>query len=251
MNETGESRRGTADEAAGDPVAEFRRYALRETSARSHPLRDRREAIKALVPVGWRVPLRLAATRAVRPLARLRARRLLRTSNPVRLHLGSGFLYQPDWVNVDILGPKTDLALDVTRSLPFPDDSVDDICHQHLISLFTLREALLLTEECRRVLKPGGTLRIAVIDGGRALSSYAGGERRPSPTSAPTPMLSVDALFYGHRHRVLYDRETLQMLCRAAGFPHSEVREFGVGRQLPNIDEPSRREISVYVEAWG
>lgn len=233
-----------------DPVSEFRAYALREASSADHPLRERREALKTLVPVNWRVPLRLAATNAISPISRLRARRLLRSRDPFLLHLGAGFLYQDGWVNVDILGPKTDLSWDVTRPLPLPAGSVDGICHQHLISLFSLRQALKLTENCRRVLRPGAVLRIGVIDGARPLRLYSEGNEHPSTTKAPTSMLSIDALFYGHRHRVLYDEESLAMLCRAAGFSNVEVSQFGAGRLSPNIDEPGRKEISIYVEAW-
>jgi predicted SAM-dependent methyltransferase len=234
-------------------VAEFRDYALRDTSSRSRPFRTRREAIvKAALPRRWRQSLRVAATRAIRPISSRRARRLLRAAGPVRLHLGCGFIYEPDWINVDMLGPNIDFAWDLSRPLPLPPDSVDAIFHQNIIEYFTLREALRLTEECRRILRPDGVLRIVGVDGGKSIGLYSEGEGQPDRI-APTSMLSLNSLLFGYGHRIVYDAETLVMLCRAAGFPQAEVSEFGAGRLTPNIDldEPSRRATSVYVEAWG
>jgi len=239
-------------EGSRNRVAEFREYALRGSNNEAHPFRSRGEAIvKAAVPEDWRQPLRVAATRAIRPISSRRARRLLRADGPIRMHLGCGFMYEPGWINVDMLGPKTDFAWDLSHPLPIPPDSVDAICHQYVIEYFSLPEALRLTEECRRILRPDGVLRIVGIDGGKSLRLYEQGEDQPARI-APTPMLSLNALLFGHGHQIVYDADTLVMLCRAAGFPEAEVSEFGAGRLTPNIDESSRRQaISVYVEAWG
>jgi predicted SAM-dependent methyltransferase len=239
-------------EGSGNRVAELRDFALRGSSNEAPPSRSRREAVvKAAVPEGWRLPLRVAATRAIRPISSRKARRLLRADGPIRMHLGCGFIYEPGWINVDMLGPKTDFAWDLSHPLPIPSDSVDAICHQYVIEYFSLGEALRLTEECRRILRPDGVLRIVGVDGGKSLRLYAEGEDQPAPI-APTPMLSINALFFGHDHRIVYDADTLVMLCHAAGFPEAEVSEFGAGRLTPNIDESSRRRaISLYVEAWG
>jgi len=234
---------------SNDRLAELREYALRETRSKSHQLPNRREAIKRMVPRRWRVPIRLAATRAIRPISSRKARRLLRADGPIRLHLGCGFMYEPGWINVDLLGPKTDFAWDLSERLPLPPDSIDAICHQYVIEYLTLSEALHLTEECRRILRPGGVLRIVGIDGGKSLRLYSEGKEHPDRV-APTPMLSVTALFHEHGHRIVYDADTLVMLCRAAGFPQAETREFGAGRLTPNIDDPNRRGTSLYVEAW-
>jgi predicted SAM-dependent methyltransferase len=233
-------------------IAEFRDYALNDDRSATDYPRERRAAIKSMVPSRWRAPLRVAATRAMRPINSLRARRLLRARTEVRLHLGAGFKYEPGWINVDLIGPKTDLAWDLSHPLPLPADSVDAIFHQNIIEYFTLGEALYLTEQCRRVLRPEGVLRLAAVDGAKSVRLYSEGQTQAG-RDAPTPMLSLDAMFYGQGHRIIYDSETLLALCRAAGFANAEVSEFGAGRLSPNIDvdEPSRRETSIYVEAWG
>lgn len=240
-----------AGEGSTDPIAKFSEYALGETGSSPRPGRSRREAVKSAVPGGWRTPIRLAVTRLLRPISSRKARRLLRADGPIRLHLGCGLQYEPGWVNVDLSGPKTDFAWDLTGRLPLPADSVDAIFHQNIIEYFDLDEALRLTQDCRRVLRPGGVLRIAAVDGAKSVRLYSQGEGQPGRI-APTPMLSLNAMFYGHDHRILYDANTLLMLCGAAGFPQAEISEFGVGRLTPNIDvdEPIRRATSVYVEAW-
>ena len=78
---------------------------------------------------------------------------------PVRLHLGSGDLRRPGWLNVDT---RVDVAPDIVArvdALPMIGDAcVDEIEACHLFEHLSLHEAHSALREWARVLKPGGRL---------------------------------------------------------------------------------------------
>lgn len=81
------------------------------------------------------------------------------------LNLGCGHRYHPAWVNVDfrVTGPGV-IAHDLNYPVPFADNSFDVVYHSHLLEHFPKRYAPLFLQECFRVLKPGGIIRVAVPD---------------------------------------------------------------------------------------
>ncbi len=81
------------------------------------------------------------------------------------LNLGCGHRYHPDWVNVDFrsTGPGV-LAIDLGGRLPFDDCAFDAVYHSHLLEHLPKRKAPFFMQECFRVLKPGGILRVVVPD---------------------------------------------------------------------------------------
>jgi predicted SAM-dependent methyltransferase len=200
-----------------------------------------------VVPPSLRPRLRQAATRAMRPLARRRAARLAKRV-PLRLHVGCGTLYKDGWVNVDLAGTKVDFPWDLAEPLPFAPRSVDAIFHEHLLEHLTYTQGIELHRRCLGLLKPGGVLRIGVPDGGAALQAYA----MATPGDGgqwPTAMARVASLTYDSGHRSIYDAETLELSCMAAGFVKAECREFGEGDLRPNADSVERRGYTLYVEA--
>jgi predicted SAM-dependent methyltransferase len=191
---------------------------------------------------------RTALTRALHPWSRRKLRAAARRS-PLKLHLGSGGVNKPGWLNLDLVFARADAAWDLSTGIPFPTTSVDAIFHEHLLEHLDLRTGFAFTQECLRVLKPGGILRVAVPDAGALLRSYAGTGDPEWARSRPTPMLAVDALFYEHAHRAMYDADTLTLMLRAAGFAHTAESEFGAGEIQPSPDSPARRDGTLYVEA--
>ena len=81
------------------------------------------------------------------------------------LNLGCGTRYHRDWVNLNFTstGPEV-IAHDLYRGIPFNTELFDVVYHSHLIEHFPKSFAPILLKECHRVLKPGGTLRIALPD---------------------------------------------------------------------------------------
>jgi len=81
------------------------------------------------------------------------------------LNLGCGHRYHPSWVNVDYrsTGPGV-IAQDLTRGIPFGDDSFYAVYHSHVLEHFSKASAADFVQECYRVLRPGGILRAVVPD---------------------------------------------------------------------------------------
>ena len=82
-----------------------------------------------------------------------------------KLQLGCGRNWLEGWLNSDS-SPRTSdiLQLDVTIALPFEDDTFDYIFSEHVIEHISYPEGAYMLEECFRVLKPGGVLRVGTPD---------------------------------------------------------------------------------------
>jgi predicted SAM-dependent methyltransferase len=161
----------------------------------------------------------------------------------LRLHLGSGDVRKPGWVNVDI-HPAADLRLDVRRTWPFADGSAAEAYAEHLFEhLAWPGEVSHFLGEARRVLRSGGTLRLSVPDLGRHVRAYM--EHDAAFRAAFTPFLPVetvtwaDALNHHFRqqgeHLYSYDADTLADRLRAAGFEQPSVVA-----PSPDYEQPSR-----------
>lgn len=84
---------------------------------------------------------------------------------PLRLHLGCGPRFIPGFLHVDAQPhPHVDLVADVARLEMIPDASVDLIYASHVLEHFGRWEFRGVLTEWRRILKPGGVLRLAVPD---------------------------------------------------------------------------------------
>jgi predicted SAM-dependent methyltransferase len=86
------------------------------------------------------------------------------TAAPSLLNLGCGNDTHPAFVNVDIVGGPGIVAHDLRLGIPFPDATYDLVYHSTMLSHLRPQDALSLMRECRRVLKPGGVLRVVTED---------------------------------------------------------------------------------------
>lgn len=154
----------------------------------------------------------LLAVRTCR--ARQQAPRLVTATHPALLHLGSGPDRRPGWINVDLYFPA-ELCLDLTRPLPLPDGCVDAIYSQHFVEHLTQPQTFALLQECARVLKPGGWLRVATPDLAQCV------QRWQQHSQAGTPgTLAADELneaLRSHDHLYIYDYAALSDLLLRAG----------------------------------
>ncbi len=83
---------------------------------------------------------------------------------PRRLNLGCGSRLAPEWTNVDVRPRDLVLAHDLRRPLPFNSDVFDLVYHSHVLEHFRRKDVSPFLLECRRVLRPGGVIRVAVPD---------------------------------------------------------------------------------------
>jgi predicted SAM-dependent methyltransferase len=90
------------------------------------------------------------------------------------LNLGCWHRHIPGWVHIDLCDmPHIDHKTSIDKLPMFADGSVDLIYSSHSFEYFDRQQAVAVLAEWRRVLKPGGTLRLAVPDFDALLQVYA------------------------------------------------------------------------------
>lgn len=89
------------------------------------------------------------------------------------LNVGCGRRYIQSWTNIDLYSASPDvLPHDLTRPLPFPDATFDLVYHSHVLEHFARQDGERLIQECVRVLRPEGILRVVVPDLQRIARAY-------------------------------------------------------------------------------
>lgn len=157
-------------------------------------------------------------------------------SHPVRkLHLGAGPSSPAGWLSTDVTPQaETVVYLDATEPFPIEDDTFDYVFSEHMIEHMSWHAGLAMLEECHRVLKPGGTIRVATPDLAVLLGLY-GEQRDPvgdryvrwivdrSMPGISTYKASfvINNAFRNWGHQFLYDGELLEMAMREAGFTNT------------------------------
>lgn len=169
-----------------------------------------------------------------------------RKNIPHCLHLGCGGHMLTDWLNTDIVVPcRGDLIyLDATKKYPFTDQCIDYIFLEHMFEHVSLKQAVYLLCECKRVLKKDGVIRITLPDMQFLLDIYSSPEKYKEYLKWCTEhfLPEVEELFPGEYpevfvinnfyrdwgHQVIYDYKTLEMLLRKCGY--SNIKRCEVGK---------------------
>ncbi|MFJ9950903.1 class I SAM-dependent methyltransferase [Kitasatospora sp. NPDC091207] len=169
-----------------------------------------------------------------------------------------GTLYRVD-------GDRWFTQLDIGRPLPFADASVDWVYAEHLIEHVTMPIAVGWLREARRVLRPGGVLRITTPDLARYLTGYATDDgflakhrRRLTtmgfgPPMPQRPAFLINQIFRYYGHQWIYDLDELRHVLTRAGFEADRIRPCayreGVRADVADLDTAFRTDETVYVEA--
>ncbi len=180
----------------------------------------------------------------------------------LRLHLGCGKRRLPGFVHVDLADhPHIDHHHDV-RTLPmFADGAADLIYACHILEYFDRVEVQDVLAEWRRVLGPGGTLRLAVPDFAALAEAYRRWgdlDRIHGPLFGRIEIQTPE----GPRclyHRTVYDFAALEKTLHEAGFRevrrydwrstlHKDHDDFSQA-YLPHMDKEHGLLISLNVEA--
>ena len=91
-----------------------------------------------------------------------------------RLNWGCGPITPYGWVNSDIQpGPGVDVVADIRAGLPLPDEAFDYVVSIHTLPELSYADQDRALLELRRVLKPGGVLRLSLPDFDKAIRAYA------------------------------------------------------------------------------
>jgi predicted SAM-dependent methyltransferase len=173
------------------------------------------------------------------------------------LQIGGGKSYIDGWMNADII--YGDVYIDATRTLPIPDKSIDFIFAEHFIEHLSYEDGLKLIQECYRVLRPNGVLRIATPSFEGLLHVYQNSNPevksaevvsrheklyRSGAEAGITNCHFFNEFFRMWGHNFIYDFETLNDVLQKVGFKNIQSRSFS---QSPH-DALSNRECHAEVE---
>lgn len=138
------------------------------------------------------------------------------------LHLGCGTKNFPGFVNIDMGTTGADVNLDLTKPLPWADRTVKGVFSEHFIEHVTQAQGLRLLMECRRVLVPGGIVRMATPDLADTVSHYNDNYVHPdwanygmAWTENRCERMNIAMRWWGHQW--LYDEEELTRVGKLVG----------------------------------
>src|SRR5215469_2654074 len=157
----------------------------------------------------------------------------LAKSGPHCLEIGAGWNSRPGWLATDLNPPAgyACIELDVSKAFEIPSESFDFVYSEHMIEHMSFEDGRNMLEECNRILKPFGVIRIVTPSVGflsRVVSSDRGvlEDRYRNwsvATWVPEAPQVTNAFFLNNfvrewGHTFIYDRETLELALRLSGF---------------------------------
>jgi len=171
------------------------------------------------------------------------------------IQFGCGSHHFQGWENYDA-------EVDITKPLPFEDNSVDLAYASHVCEHVSAPDAFRFFKECHRILKSGGIMRICVPSIARvyelmddAYVKWA----KDAGFSDGTRRGAIEHLITNHGHLACWDEGTLRAAIWAAGFAtalnqelnKSETPELcGLERHGEVIGERNNWIESIVVEGW-
>lgn len=150
-----------------------------------------------------------------------------------------------------------DACWDISRGLPFPDQSFRGCFSEHCLEHVSLPVFRHVIADVYRVLRPGGCFRLIVPDAEIYLRGYIA-ELNGDIVNIPyrnfldekTALMSVNRIFREHGHQYAWDFRTIEIHLAEAGFVHIRKLKYMEGRESKLlIDIESRAIESLYVEA--
>lgn len=143
----------------------------------------------------------------------------------IKINMGCGWRnFGKDWIHIDG-GAYEHLDHKSMTTLPFKDNEVDLIYSSHVVEYFDREQVESLLKEWHRVLKPGGTLRVAVPDFSKMAELYTLGEYEVD---------SFLGLLYGKMkmesdtiyHKTVYDFKSLSTVLQSSGFKNCRLYDW-------------------------
>jgi predicted SAM-dependent methyltransferase/glycosyltransferase involved in cell wall biosynthesis len=170
------------------------------------------------------------------------------------LNIGCGKQHLEGFVNMDIEQPF-DEKLDARNGLPFGDRTVDGIYSEHFFEHLTQAEGLSFLRECRRVLKPNGTVRVAMPDLDAFVNRYVSTDWRGDGdmfrlgfdwVQNRCEMLNFGMREWGHKH--LYNEEELLRIARMSGLEPVKRCAHGKSDRPEFVGRETRKGSNLIVE---
>jgi predicted SAM-dependent methyltransferase len=157
------------------------------------------------------------------------------------------------------------IELDISERTPFEDGCFDWVYAEHLIEHVPPHVGIRWLTEVRRILSPGGLLRLTTPDLMKYASSYLGEgslfadhRNRMVDVLAPAPLMPqrrafmINQIFYFYGHRWIYDTDELRYVLSRAGFDPATVRlrsfRHGARDDIAALDSDIRNDETLYIE---
>ncbi len=172
----------------------------------------------------------------------------------LRLNLGCGRFPAPGWNNLDVKRRAgVGVVGDLSRGLPFASDSFDAIAAIHVLPVLSYSVLPAAAADIRRILKPGGVLRLALPDLDKAFTAYRDGESGyflipDSDWRRPGSKLVTQLVWYGEV-RTPFTFDFAAELLAIAGFRGIARSRFGQSRLSGLAALDNRERESLFVEA--
>lgn len=170
-----------------------------------------------------------------------------------KLHIGCGPNILEGWLNTDANPGKGAFYMDAGQPFPFSDSTFDFIFSEHLFEHLTYEAGKSMLEECHRVLKSGGVLRLTMPSLEFLIKLYNEPQKEEHQRYAawslqqyapkmyadfaaggrPLPMAFVVNNFmrlWGHQ--MLYDRSSLHTMLERSGFKNITAQQNGMSKYV-------------------
>ena len=174
-----------------------------------------------------------------------------------RLNWGCGGHTLPGWINSDQKeGDGIDLSCDISQGLPLETGSMDYAVSIHALPEVPYDALVPVLQELRRVIKPGGILRLCLPDLIKGVRAYERGDRDyflvpDEDAKSLGAKLITQLIWYGYS-RTLFTKEFIEEMLLKAGFArveHCQYRQTS-GPHPEIVDLDNREPESLYVEAY-
>ena len=174
-----------------------------------------------------------------------------------RLNWGCGGHTLPGWINSDQKdGAGIDLSCDIAEGLPLETGSMDYVVSIHALPEVHYDRIVPVLAELRRVIKPGGILRLCLPDLLKGIRAYERGDRDyflvpDEDAKSLGAKLITQLIWYGYS-RTLFTSEFIEEMLIKAGFSrvvHCAYRQTS-GPDPEIVDLDNREPESLYVEAY-
>jgi len=179
------------------------------------------------------------------------------TQPPIkRLNWGCGTHTAEGWLNSDQkTHPKINLPCDIRHGLPLENDSIDYAVSIHALPEVPYDGLIPVLQELRRVIKPGGVLRLCLPDLLKGVDAYRRGDKDyflvPDHDAASLgAKLITQLIWYGYS-RTLFTKEFIEELLIKAGYRnvvHCRYQETA-SPYADIVVLDNREKESLYVEA--
>jgi predicted SAM-dependent methyltransferase len=190
---------------------------------------------------------------------RLVSRYLGTTSDP-KLQIGAWRFPLAGWLNSDLV--TSTIHLDLRRPLPLPDSAFAYVFGEHVIEHLSENDGVRLLTELRRILRPGGVLRLTTPDLRKIVDLYEDRNEVISwsdykryfseatwPHERPCQILNTYLRHWGHKY--VYDQHDLTAKLLEAGF--AEIERCGPGQSrhaaLTGVEQHDRQTVEWVNEA--